>query len=994
MSQMPSPPAPTQQTSGYLHAVWLPAQGLCLWGEDAGLAAQRATTPPRTDAAHPFATRPPELRHALTATTAGAVTAEPCTLTLWLPSHDAGPRPSPGLVADRTRLVDAQALAPWQVPALSLTWADVWALVTGTPDGQQTAQWGASLHYVAMLCRSVLHQFAQGDVRPRLVVAGETFRAIWQPGRQRPGIPGDRAPASLLAARPADGAAAITPQASVTQLIDGLADAFARPRVGAWITPPARTAAGDLAAMAWLQALRAEAPVIDAPRAALTDLAKSLGPWPETTQTATPPAGLGLELIAPGEGDRRLDVPWRLYFTLPEGSEPASMTKALWRAAKVYAPLNRAMETQVTTGLPLTPKEALDFLARGVPALRAAGFTVQVPTWRPSQAGTLQVQLHTEMGGTGAGGRQARFEWQVTLGGERLSGNALLQLSEAESPLIQLGGAWVAIDPAELKQALALIRPLGLTGERPLRELLELATGGDLATDGTTAKITVTGWLAELQQLGDATLTEIETPAALQATLRHYQARGLAWLMFMTHNGLGACLADDMGLGKTIQVLALMIAEREAGQATGPTLLICPTSVVGNWQREAAKFAPSLRIAIHHGPDRAHGPAFQTAAVGHDLIVTTYGLAARDAETLSGVHWDRVVLDEAQMIKNAATRQHKAIAGLPSTHRVALTGTPIENRLTDLWAIMAFLNPGLLGSATDFERQFATPIERRQDATAAATLRRLTAPFILRRLKSDPAIVPDLPEKLETKVYCHLTQEQATLYQGIVADLLQRLDHDEGIARRGAILAAMTKLKQACNHPAQLLKDGSPMAGRSGKLERLEEMLDEVLACNEKALVFTQFAQLAYRLGDHLAARFKQDVLVLCGDTPRAERDRMIARFNAADGPALFVLSLKAGGTGLNLMAANHVCHFDRWWNPAVEAQATDRAHRIGQVRSVLVRQMLCAGTLEERIDQIIESKRDLADTIMGGGEDWLTELSTAQIRDLISLSPDALVGN
>jgi non-specific serine/threonine protein kinase len=305
---------------------------------------------------------------------------------------------------------------------------------------------------------------------------------------------------------------------------------------------------------------------------------------------------------------------------------------------------------------------------------------------------------------------------------------------------------------------------------------------------------------------------------------------------------------------------------------------------------------------------------------------------------------------------------------------------------------MAFLNPGLLGSATDFDQRFAQPIERRQDTDAAAELRRLTGPFILRRVKTDPAIAKDLPAKLEIKTYCHLTLEQATLYQTIVDELMQHLGATDGIARRGHILGALTRLKQACNHPAQLLKDDGPLADRSGKLDRLLDMLEEVLACGERALIFTQFATWADRLGPYLADRLGREVLVLTGETPRVERDRLIERFSSADGPPLFVLSLKAGGTGLNLMAANHVFHYDRWWNPAVEAQATDRAFRIGQRRNVQVRQMLCTGTVEERIDQLLEAKRDLADRIIGDGETWLTELSTEQIRDLVRLAPDAVV--
>jgi len=417
-------------------------------------------------------------------------------------------------------------------------------------------------------------------------------------------------------------------------------------------------------------------------------------------------------------------------------------------------------------------------------------------------------------------------------------------------------------------------------------------------------------------------------------------------------------------------------------------------SLVGNWQREAARFTPDLRVHVHHGKERARGKHFSDAVAASDLVVTTYALAARDAPDLAKIDWRRVVVDEAQAIKNAATKQATAIRGLPARSRIAMTGTPVENRLADLWAILEFANPSLLGSAASFKARYAEPIERHGDDEAAQRLRRFTGPFILRRLKTDRSIITDLPEKLEMDVLCNLTAEQASLYQAVVDDMLRRIDEAEGIERRGLVLATMTKLKQVCNHPAQFLRDGTRLAGRSGKLARLEEILGEVLAVNEKALLFTQYAEFGAMLRGHLAGRFGREVLFLHGGVRKAERDAMVARFQADElgSPALFVLSLKAGGTGLTLTAANHVVHVDRWWNPAVEDQATDRAFRIGQRRPVQVRKFVCAGTIEEKIATMIRDKRGLAARIVGSGEHWLTELSTGQLAELLQLEAEAVV--
>ena len=689
----------------------------------------------------------------------------------------------------------------------------------------------------------------------------------------------------------------------------------------------------------------------------------------------------------------------------------------LGHALALWPDLEPALREPAPTGVELTADQAYSFLREAVPALEQGGFGVLAPPWwRQRVRVKLSANPEQEWGeGTGLFGIDGlcAYEWQVAVGDTTLSLAELEALAELKLPLIKARGRWIALRAEDVEMALRFFRGRRARGRASAGELLREGLGVGGAGSGPSGaaalevEIDAKGWLGELLRAnGDRKLEGVETPDSFEGQLRPYQQRGLAWLAFLSSLGLGACLADDMGLGKTPQTLALLLAERErpangsagnggrraTGKRVGPTLLICPMSVSGNWQREAERFAPSLRVHVHYGRERLKGKAFTRAARANDLVVTTYALALRDRDTLDAIEWHRIVLDEAQNIKTRDAKQTRAIRALRARHRVALTGTPVENRLSELHSILDFLNPGLLGSAGSFREQFATPIERWRDGAAAERLRRATGPFILRRLKTDKEIIGDLPEKIEIRVDCHLTREQATLYQAVVDEMLERADEVEGIARAGIVLAALVKLKQVCNHPVHLLKDRSHLDGRSGKLARLEEILEEALAGGDRALCFTQFAEFGQLLRVHLQERIGREVLFLHGGTPKSARDEMVARFQSDQGPPVFVLSLKAGGTGLNLTAANHVIHYDRWWNPAVEDQATDRAFRIGQRKNVQVRKLTCVGTLEERIDQLIAEKKDLADQIVGSGEAWLTELDAAQLRDLVALSGDAVV--
>jgi SNF2 family DNA or RNA helicase len=436
-----------------------------------------------------------------------------------------------------------------------------------------------------------------------------------------------------------------------------------------------------------------------------------------------------------------------------------------------------------------------------------------------------------------------------------------------------------------------------------------------------------------------------------------------------------------------------VIATLLADPVEGPTLVVAPVSVLGNWERELARFAPSLRVLVHHGAARhKHRQPFARRAVKNDVVLTTYSLLTRDLEHVEGVTWARLVLDEAQQIKNPSAAQTRSAQRIRAHRRVALTGTPVENRLSDLWSIMHVLNPGLLGSAAAFRERFSVPVERERDAAAATLLKRVTGPFVLRRVKTDRSIIADLPDKIEMVDNCPLTREQATLYQAVVDDLLADVEESEGIQRRGLVLAGLLRLKQVCNHPAHFLADGSALSGRSGKLIRTEELLDEILSDGDKVLCFTQFAAWGEILKPYLERRYGTEVLWLHGGVRRNAREVMLERFADPAGPAIFLLSIKAGGTGLNLTAASHVIHLDRWWNPAVEDQATDRAYRIGQRRSVLVHKLVSTGTVEERINAMITAKRDLAQRVVGTGEDWLTELSTAELRELVTLRGDGAI--
>ena len=583
----------------------------------------------------------------------------------------------------------------------------------------------------------------------------------------------------------------------------------------------------------------------------------------------------------------------------------------------------------------------------------------------------------------------AAFNWRASIGGWTLTDREVADLAAAMQPLVQIRGQWMEVDPVQIASAAAFLAKEG-SGKMSAQKLVRHAITGQVETAGLpVVNVVADGELGKLLT-GNHDLKPIPLSTRFLGDLRPYQKRGFYWLSFLSQLGLGAVLADDMGLGKGVQALALVASE---GPTSGPTLVISPMSLVGNWQREAAKFAPTLRIYVHHGSGRRSGERLRHAIDNADLVITTYGIVQRD-EVLRAIDWHRVIADEAQNIKNRSALQSRAVRRLRAQQRLALTGTPVENRLSELHAILDFVNPGLFGSEAHFKEIYSVPIERDSSVRATETLRKRTSLLILRRLKVDPTVINDLPEKQEMTVLCNLTEEQVGLYSAVVSDMLTGAKRAKGLERRGLVLAGLSKLKQICNHPSHFLKerDRGPRFGeRSGKLARLEDILEESLASGDRTLCFTQFAEFGYLLSGYLEARFHSEVPFLHGSVSRAARDSMVRNFQRPDGPAIFVLSLKAGGTGLNLTAANQVIHVDRWWNPAVEEQATDRAFRIGQQRNVQVRKFVCMGTVEERIDAVIDAKRTLAEMVIGSGESWLAGLPLDGLRELVELSEDAL---
>ena len=674
----------------------------------------------------------------------------------------------------------------------------------------------------------------------------------------------------------------------------------------------------------------------------------------------------------------------------------------LAQAARIYPKLWQGMENSEPDSVQLTMDEVFSFLKESAWILEDAGFKIIIPAWlTPKGRRRAKVRLRSgSKAKTASANAQSYFSmetltdyhYELAIGGEALSPEEWQQLVDAKTPLIHFRGQWMELDRDNMQDMLSFIQQQNieapeLSMQDLLRKIAEQENDFELDEQDSLAQM-----LAKLSD--NSQLEAIENPEKLNAELRDYQKRGVAWLRYLESLGLNGCLADDMGLGKTMQVISLLILEREHTKP-GPTLLIAPTSVIGNWQKEIEKFAPHLTTLIHHGSGREQdAKVFKQLCAEHDLLITSYTLVRKDSKLLDAMHWHRIVLDEAQNIKNPKAAQTKAILQLKGDTRLALTGTPVENRLMDLWSIFNFLNPGYLGKQAQFRKNYELPVQRDNDQIQSAVLKKLIQPFILRRLKTDKAIIKDLPDKIDNKIYCNLSKEQASLYEVVVQDVVTQLEDAEGIQRQGLMLSTLMKLKQICNHPMQFLQDGSAFTPeRSHKLERISEMLEEAIAQGDSVLVFTQFTEIGEHLERYLAREKHYKTHYLHGGTPRTKRELMISDFQDPEtGPAVFILSLKAGGVGITLTQANHVFHFDRWWNPAVENQATDRAFRIGQKKNVFVHKFVTLGTLEERIDQMISDKQKMADSIVGNDESWLTKLDNKAFKELIALNKHSIM--
>ncbi len=707
-------------------------------------------------------------------------------------------------------------------------------------------------------------------------------------------------------------------------------------------------------------------------------------------------------------------------------------------AARIYNQIWQGLETDRPIGLELDLNQAFEFLKESAWILEDAGYKVIVPAWW-TPMGRRRAKMRLKAGGKSVTSSKTKaksyfgfdqlveYQYELAIGDETISVKEWEQLVNAKAPLVKFRGEWIELDLSKMQEMLTFWQKQ--EQEQPEISLIDLmrmtASDPDLEVDHDSS---LAEMMAKLQNQQQFEL--IENPPLLNGTLREYQRRGVAWLQYLETLGLNGCLADDMGLGKTVQIIARLVNEKaeingeisnvpegsktkkstkstkgkkiasepnltESNSIFKPTLLIAPTSVVGNWKKEIEKFAPHLKAIVHHGSDRLQDPqAFQDICLTHDLIITSFTLIRKDEALFSSLNWHRIVIDEAQNIKNPKAAQTKSILKLEAKHRLALTGTPVENRLLDLWSIFNFLNPGYLGKEAQFKKSFETPIQKNNDRIQAGVLKKLVEPFILRRLKTDQSIIKDLPDKLEQKLYANLTKEQASLYEVVVRDVEAKLNEVEGIQRKGLILSTLLKLKQICNHPRQFLQDGSDFTPeRSHKLGRLSEMVEEAVSEGESLLIFTQFTE----IGEALEKYFKQihhyNTYYIHGGTNRDKRERMITEFQDPETePSVFILSLKAGGVGITLTKANHVFHFDRWWNPAVEDQATDRAFRIGQKKNVFVHKFITIGSLEERIDQMIEDKKKLAGAIVGADESWLTELDNDKFKQLIALNKSAIM--
>lgn len=1034
-----------------LHGSWISHSGdgyFFLWGEawrsivSVNLSVTTEAKPDSDFSRHPFNVECTELV-ALAKSHNLGITQTRQTEFITLPSYKAAKgEVSPVLATTEIKPKDKLSLKTWQVEGFRFSPKETVKLLKSLPLGgfsTSDLSLGADLVFWAQMYRWSLDLLCRSKFLPGIAYQGEASvaKAYWQPlldSTQEQGRLTKYTRLMPLACLAYEVGKKQQPQELILDFLSRLIDA--QLRLGVQIN--VNQASGVVAK--WLQSLGSDSPEFAAKSSEIERLETALRNWtlpiqdylvnnlklgqnqfracfclvpPKSEQTNASQGDWRLEyyLQALDDEDFLLDAAtiWQnpvnelLWHHRTLYYPQETLLKGLGLGARLYEPIGASLEEKQPKYCFLNPIQVYEFIRTIAWQLQENGLGVILPPGLSRGAGEqrlgikITAEVNQKKGERLSLKSLLNYKLDIAVGELTISKKEFEQLLAARSPIVEVNGQWIALQPADVRSAQNIFNQTNQDISLSVEEALRITSG----STKTLAKLPVVGFQASgvLEEFinnisNNQEIKLIETPKDFIGELRPYQIKGVSWLAFLEKWGLGACLADDMGLGKTIQLIAFILNLKAEKALIKPTLLICPTSVVSNWEREIKKFAPTLSVLIHQGDKRFQGKDFLRHIQKKDIVITSYSLVHRDEKTLSDIGWQGIVLDEAQNIKNPQAKQTQAVTKLKGGFKIALTGTPVENRLSDLWSISEFLNPSFLGDRAFFERRFAMPIEKHGDRESLQTLRSLIAPFILRRLKTDRDIIQDLPEKQEMNVYCALSQEQGELYQNVVAQSLSEIDSSEGIKRRGLILSLLIKLKQICNHPAQYQKEKTITSGKaSGKLLRLEEMLEEVISEGDHALIFTQFAEWGKLLQPYLAKKLGKKVLFLYGGTRAAERMEMVDSFqNDPLGPPIFILSLKAGGVGLNLTRANHVFHIDRWWNPAVENQATDRAFRIGQKNNVQVHKFVARGTLEEKIADMIESKKQLAEQTVETGEEWLTELDTDQLRNLLLLERDAII--
>ena len=962
--------------------------------------------------------------------------------------------PIHSVVADEEIVVEAgpRVLHPWQVGGWWLTVQDFLPILLGLPLGQQSlggAEFiGPDLRFWSHIARWGLSLLARGKVLPTVHLTSQALAASWLPlldsasDQERLRHFAQDMPLSIRCIRPLGKeihllACNQTPRDArdlMVSFLTAVVDTQIRRTVQESPLNGLTNLSPELPVKEWLQALTRPDSRLEASPVAVSRLQDALNTWRAPLQSMDSDPLAQFRLLLELEPPPSPDQDWILHYHLQSAANPDWQLRAefIWRhpvaelhhqdsilrdpqetllgslgrAARLYEPIRESLKQPNPTHCALDPIQAYQFIKASAWQLQENGFGVLLPPGlsQTAEDGASRLGLKVQAEVPARQQRQRlglqsllNFKWELAIAGETLTADQFETLINQGSPIVEINGKWVELNPQDVKSAKQFLEGQKKATPLSVEDALRISTGDtQLIEKLPVVSFEASGALQKLIETlttGNQTLEPMKEPEGFKGALRPYQARGVSWLAFLEQWGLGACLADDMGLGKTIQLIAFLLYLQESDWLNDPVLLVCPTSVLGNWEKEVKRFAPNLKILVYHGDSRPKGASFKKIIPTQQLVITSYSLVYRDLKQLQQATWQGVVLDEAQNIKNPDAKQSKAARQIEAQFRIALTGTPVENRLGELWSIMDFLNPGYLGPKAFFQKRFATPIERYGDTASLRTLKSLVQPFILRRLKTDRTIIQDLPEKQEMAVFCGLSAEQANLYQQTVDQSLAEINESDGVQRKGQILALLTKLKQICNHPAQFLREKTlGLKGRSAKLQRLTEMLEIVAAEGDRALIFTQFVEWGRLLQRHLES-LEYDTLFLHGGTSKVQREAMVDRFqNDPAAPRIFLLSLKAGGVGLNLTRANHVFHYDRWWNPAVENQATDRAFRIGQTRNVQVHKFVCQGTLEERVHEMIESKKALSEQVVGTGEAWLTEFDTEQLRNLLLLDRNAVI--